>query len=122
MQEFVTPDAFYTEEHRLIYKAIEELSTELKPVDLFTVTERLKVKKELKKVGGAAYLAQLTQKVGSAANVGVSRQDHRPEVRAARAHPLGHRDPAPLLRRIDRRDGSDRLCRGRDLQRWPRAT
>ena len=69
VQEFVTPDAFYTEEHRLIYKAIEELSTELKPVDLFTVTERLKVKKELKKVGGAAYLAQLTQKVGSAANV-----------------------------------------------------
>ncbi len=45
VQEFVTPDAFYTEEHRLIYKAIEELSTELKPVDLFTVTERLKVKK-----------------------------------------------------------------------------
>ena len=69
VQEFITPEAFYTEEHRLIYKAIEELSMELKPIDLYTVTERLKVKKELKKVGGAAYLAQLTQKVGSAANV-----------------------------------------------------
>ena len=42
---------------------------ELKPIDLYTVTERLKAKKELKKVGGASYLAQLTQKVGSAANV-----------------------------------------------------
>ena len=42
---------------------------ELKPIDLYTVTERLKGKKELKKVGGASYLAQLTQKVGSAANV-----------------------------------------------------
>ena len=69
VQEFITPEAFYTEEHRLIYKAIEELSMELKPIDLYTVTERLKVKKELKKVGGASYLAQLTQKVGSAANV-----------------------------------------------------
>ena len=69
VQEYVVPEAFYTEEHRLIYKAIEELSTELKPVDLYTVTERLKAKKELKKVGGASYLAQLTQKVGSAANV-----------------------------------------------------
>ena len=29
VQEFVTPDSFYTEEHRLIYKAIEELSMEL---------------------------------------------------------------------------------------------
>ena len=69
VQEFVSPDAFYTEEHRLIYKAIEELSTELKPIDLYTVTEKLKVRRELKKVGGASYLARLTQKVGSAANV-----------------------------------------------------
>ena len=69
VQEFITPEAFYTEEHRTIYRAIEELSTELKPIDLYTVTERLKAKKELKKVGGASYLAQLTQKVGSAANV-----------------------------------------------------
>ena len=69
VQEYVTSDAFYTEEHRLIYKAIESLSAELKPIDLYTVTECLKVRGELKKVGGAAYLAQLTQKVGSAANV-----------------------------------------------------
>ena len=69
VQEFVSPEAFYTEEHRLIYKAINELSMELKPIDLYTVTERLKAKKELKKVGGASYLAQLTQKVGSAAHV-----------------------------------------------------
>ena len=69
VQEFITPDSFYTEEHRAIYKAIEELSMELKPIDLFTVTERLKAKKELKKIGGASYLAQLTQRVGSAANV-----------------------------------------------------
>lgn len=69
VQEYISPEAFYTEEHRLIYKAIEELSMELKPIDLYTVTERLKVKKELKKIGGASYLAQLTQKVGSAANV-----------------------------------------------------
>ena len=69
VQEYITADAFYTEEHKLIYKAIEDLSRELKPVDLYTVTERLKVRGELKRVGGAAYLAQLTQKVASAANV-----------------------------------------------------
>ena len=69
VQEYITADTFYTEEHRVIYRAIESLSAELKPIDLYTVTERLKVRKELKKVGGASYLAQLTQKVGSAANV-----------------------------------------------------
>ena len=69
VQEYVRPETFYTDEHRTIYSAIESLSTELKPIDLYTVTERLKVRGELKKVGGATYLAQLTQKVGSAANV-----------------------------------------------------
>ena len=112
VQEYVTPDAFYTEEHRTIYRAIEELSMELKPIDLYTVTERLKAKKELKKVGGASYLAQLTQKVGSAANVEFHAEDHRPEVRAARADPLGDRDSEAVVRRIDRRDGADRICRG----------
>ncbi len=69
VQEFVSPDAFYTEQHRTIYKAIEELSAELKPIDLYTVTDKLRSAKELTKVGGAAYLAKLTQKVDSAANV-----------------------------------------------------
>ena len=69
VQEFLTPDSFYTEEHRIIFRAINDLAMELKPVDLYTVTERLKVEKNLGKVGGASYLAQLTQKVGSAANV-----------------------------------------------------
>lgn len=69
VQEFITPDAFYTEEHKIIYKAINDLAADLKPIDLYTVTERLRVEKNLKKVGGASYLAQLTQKVASAAHV-----------------------------------------------------
>ena len=69
VQEYLRAESFYTEEHRIIYSAIESLSMELKPIDLYTVTERLKSRRELKKVGGASYLAQLTQKVGSAANV-----------------------------------------------------
>ncbi len=69
VQEYISPESFYTEQHRLIYKAIEGLSRDLQPVDLFTVTERLKVERELASAGGAAYLAQLTQKVDSAANV-----------------------------------------------------
>ena len=69
VQEFITPEAFYTEEHRLIYKAIEELSMELKPIDLYTVSEKLRQTRKLTSVGGASYLAQLTQKVGSAAHI-----------------------------------------------------
>ncbi len=69
VQEFLTPESFYKEAHQLIYKAILDLSIELKPIDLYTVTERLKQEHVLDKVGGASFLAQLTQKVGSAAHV-----------------------------------------------------
>ncbi len=69
VQEYISPETFYSEAHSTIYKAIEALSMELKPIDLFTVSERLRVDKQLSKVGGASYLAQLTQRVDSAANV-----------------------------------------------------
>ncbi|MFI3331058.1 MAG: replicative DNA helicase [Rikenellaceae bacterium] len=69
VQEYITPDAFYLETHQIIYKSILELSMELKPIDLYTVTEKLKQKKQLTIVGGASFLAGLTQKVGSAAHI-----------------------------------------------------
>ena len=69
VQEYLSADSFYSEEHKIIYKAIQDLSFEMKAIDLFTVTEKLKSQKELTKVGGAAYLAQLTQRVASAAHI-----------------------------------------------------
>ena len=69
VQEYLSVDTFYTEEHRTIFKAIQDLSFEMKAIDLYTVTERLKAQKELTKVGGAAYLAELTQRVATAAHV-----------------------------------------------------
>ena len=69
VQEYVKVETFYLEEHRTIFKAIQDLSFEMKAIDLYTVSERLKAQKELQKVGGAAYLAELTQKVASAAHI-----------------------------------------------------
>lgn len=69
IQEILPTDAFYKEAHRTIYQAIVELAQEMKPVDLYTVTEKLKLNKQLKAVGGATFLAALTQKVGSAAHI-----------------------------------------------------
>ncbi|MDY3978700.1 MAG: replicative DNA helicase [Tidjanibacter sp.] len=69
IQEYLSAEAFYSEQHRKIYQAIEELASELKPIDMLTVTEKLKEKRELKAVGGAQFLAQLTQKVASASNL-----------------------------------------------------
>ena len=69
VQEYVIPETFYKEAHQIVYRAIIDLSIDLKPIDLFTVTERLKQQRKLAAVGGAAFLAQLTQKVASAAHI-----------------------------------------------------
>ena len=69
VQEYLSVDTFYTEEHRIIFKAILDLSMDMKAIDLYTVTEHLKAQKQLSKVGGAAYLAELTQRVATAAHV-----------------------------------------------------
>lgn len=67
--EKLDPEHFYDEKHRKIYSAILSLYEERTPLDLLTITERLKRDKALKLVGGAAYLTDLVNKVPTAAHV-----------------------------------------------------
>lgn len=67
--EFLLPEDFYDERHRDIYESILSLYEERTPVDVLTVTERLKKQKDLKKIGGASYLTDIANKVPTAAHV-----------------------------------------------------
>lgn len=67
--EFLLSSDFYDERHKAIYDSCIELYEERIPIDVLTVTERLKKKKFLKEVGGATYLAELVNKVPTAAHV-----------------------------------------------------
>ncbi len=67
--QLLTPDTFYVDAHARIYRAIEALHVNEHPIDLLTVTEQLKRNGELEAAGGPFYIAQLTNKVGSAGNV-----------------------------------------------------
>ncbi len=60
---------FYRNEHRLIYRHIERLSDQARPVDVITVAEALESNNELEKAGGLAYLGSLAQNVPSSANI-----------------------------------------------------
>ena len=59
---------FYEERHAIIFEAMANLYDNHKPVDLLTLTAELKSKKKLKSVGGAAYLAELSNFVPAAAH------------------------------------------------------
>ncbi len=60
------PRDFYEERHQLIFEAMTSLYDQHKPVDLLTVTTELKTKKQLKEVGGAPYLTELSNFVPAA--------------------------------------------------------
>lgn len=66
--EHLGPDDFYRESHRLIFSAIIQQMDENKPVDLVTLTERLRQNGDLEKAGGAAYVSLLINMVPTAAN------------------------------------------------------
>ncbi len=67
--EFLKPGHFYTEAHREIYQAIVNLFKNANPVDMRTVVNQLKTDGKLELIGGAYYIAELTSKVSSAANI-----------------------------------------------------
>lgn len=67
--EFLRPEHFYDEKHTCIFKAILSLYEERSPVDIVTLTERLKKQKDLTQIGGATYLSELASLVPTAGNV-----------------------------------------------------
>ncbi len=69
VSEFLRPEHFYNGSHARIFEAMLHLYEQRSPIDLVTVSGRLKEMKVLKVVGGKAYLAQLANDVPTSANV-----------------------------------------------------
>lgn len=67
--EFLLPEDFYDERLKEVYQACLALYEERTPIDVLTVTERLKKRKTLKDVGSSSFLADLANKVPTAAHV-----------------------------------------------------
>ena len=61
--------AFYRDAHRRIWNAILALFDRSEPVDMVTLVEELKRRKDIEGVGGVSYLTTLDQYVATAANV-----------------------------------------------------
>lgn len=68
ISEHVTIKDFYEKRHSTIYNAMMNLYEKHKPVDLLTLTDELKRKKELDIIGGSAYLTELTNYVPTSAH------------------------------------------------------
>lgn len=66
---YLKEEAFYNPAHSKIFKAITELNTQQKPIDLLTVVDKLRELQTLDEVGGAYYVSSITNNIGSASNI-----------------------------------------------------
>jgi replicative DNA helicase len=67
--DIVTESDFYREDHRLIFRAIQELNHRGRPCDAVTVTEWFESHGQVDQIDGGGYISQLASSTPSAANV-----------------------------------------------------
>lgn len=69
IMDTVGVDSFYVGKHRKVFEAMLELFQKNEPIDLVSVTARLRDKDELTQAGGASYITELTNLVPASVNI-----------------------------------------------------
>ncbi|MFC1756820.1 replicative DNA helicase [Patescibacteria group bacterium] len=66
--DIISPDDFYHDTHKIIYEAVFDLHSNSSPIDVLSVSARLKEKKLLEQIGGRTFLTELVNSVPTASN------------------------------------------------------
>src|SRR6185312_1624654 len=69
IMDLVSPESFYFEKNRVVFETMLELFSKRSPIDLLSLSSRLKEKELLERVGGQTFLTELTSLVPSSANI-----------------------------------------------------
>ncbi len=63
VEDLITPESFYSEKHKIIFKTMQDLAIKHEPIDLVSLSAKLTEKKKLDHVGGNSYLTELASAV-----------------------------------------------------------
>jgi len=66
----VYPESFYADKHREIFRVILDVFTKGDPIDILSVSSKLKDRDLLDRVGGASYITELVETVPASGNAG----------------------------------------------------
>ena len=69
VEDVLTPDSFYAEKHKIIFNAMLELNRKNDPIDMLSLSTKLSEQKNLERIGGNQYLAEIVNTVPSSTNV-----------------------------------------------------
>jgi replicative DNA helicase len=64
----IHPESFYADKHAQIYQAIFEVFTKGDPIDILSISTKLKSNEQLERIGGASYISELAESVPAAGN------------------------------------------------------
>ncbi len=67
--DFLRPEDFYYKKHENIYRVLEELFSHGEPIDIISVSSKLKERNLIEGIGGVAYLTELINTVPTASHV-----------------------------------------------------
>ena len=66
--DLINEQSFYADRHGLIFETMLELASKNEPIDMISLSSRMKEKKLLDSVGGSSYLAELSGSVPASSN------------------------------------------------------
>lgn len=69
IMDSVRPETFYVEKHGMIYKEMLDLTNKSEPIDLVSLTTKLRERKVIDTVGGVDYLNELVMMVPASTNI-----------------------------------------------------
>lgn len=67
--DMVSENDFYKEANKILYRTMTDLYMKHEPIDILSLSNRLKEKNVLESVGGRSYLAHLTNVVATSSNI-----------------------------------------------------
>jgi replicative DNA helicase len=69
IEDLLVPEMFYAKKNLIIFRTILELSLKNEPIDILSLANALKEKKQLAEIGGNVYLNELMSNVPSTVNI-----------------------------------------------------
>ena len=69
VSDTIRPETFYAEKHALVYETMLELHAKANPIDLISVSHRLKEREQLERIGGVSYITELVNSVPTSTNI-----------------------------------------------------
>jgi len=67
--ERLTPEHFYLQRHRVLFRTIRELFSRGEPADIIAVANRLDERGDMERAGGRVYLNELLDRVATTASL-----------------------------------------------------